>query len=59
MSQLTLDRFVENVCMHRFVSTHNGYAYCHEPTHFTKWGYDCYCPPIGCGDPPLCPGGSA
>lgn len=57
MSQLTLDRFQENGCPYRTISAHNGYAYCNEPVHLDKWGYACYCPPIGCGDPPVCPAG--
>jgi len=43
------------VCLYRSVSVHNGYAYCYDPTHDAKWGYACYCPPMGCGDPPRCP----
>jgi len=57
MGQTTLDRWDPSVqgCPYRAISTHNGYAYCYEPTHMSKWGYACYCPPIGCGDPPHCP----
>ncbi len=55
MRQITLDFYRGIGCIHRRVSVHNGFAYCYSPDHLTKWGYACYCPPIGCGDPPVCP----
>ena len=55
MNQLSLDQFLNMECQYRKVSTHNHYAYCYSPDHLTKWGYACYCPPIGSGDPPICP----
>ena len=55
MTQLSLDHYTGIGCVHRRVSSHNHHAYCYDPTHMEKWGYACYCPPIGCGDPPRCP----